>query len=280
MRTTLLVNGDRKGRLARLGLAVALLAVVVALLLALTPRSPRSAVAPLVDQSPVVASVAPVPQAAEPGASTAAALRRITQVKASVPEPTLNEITSGLMVDLGLRTPDPDALQAQSVAALSGIRAMTGQPAQGEGQPVTLQGIVAKALREGQSDAYIDALVNEAVGRGDITAPREIVTENGRVDTHVLLAGLVAQATRDAGLVAPKVAPSGEGVEVRVVQKADGATERHHFYTVNPGDSLGAIAHRFYGDANRFMAIYEANRMIVSSPDKIRVGQRLVIPSV
>jgi nucleoid-associated protein YgaU len=109
-------------------------------------------------------------------------------------------------------------------------------------------------------------------------APRALMRVDGRVDTHVLLASLVAQASRDAGIAQPEVIPSGDGVEVRVVQKADGETEKHHFYTVNSGDSLGAIAQKFYGDANRFMVIYEANRMIVSSPDKIRVGQRLVIP--
>jgi len=53
---------------------------------------------------------------------------------------------------------------------------------------------------------------------------------------------------------------------------------QYQFYTVGVGDSLGAIAVKFYGDVAKFNMIFEANRTILSSPDKIRVGQRLVIP--
>jgi len=66
---------------------------------------------------------------------------------------------------------------------------------------------------------------------------------------------------------------------VRVVQRAD-ETEQYRFYTVGAGDSLGAIAIKFYGDARFYAAIFDANRAILSSPDRIRTGQRLVIPEV
>jgi nucleoid-associated protein YgaU len=51
------------------------------------------------------------------------------------------------------------------------------------------------------------------------------------------------------------------------------------FYTVGAGDSLGAIALKFYGDAAYFPKIYDANRTILSSPDRLIVGQRLAIPT-
>ena len=283
-----LVERGSKGRVARLGAAVLVLGVSVLALLALSPdSSPRTQAALDPEMPPMVASDAPVLVASEasaPAQSTAAALRRITAVKAA-PEPSLNDVTNGLMVELGLRTadgaPEQDALKSMSANALSGIRAITGKAAEpvALNQPPSLQTIVAQALRDGKSDAYIDALVNEAVGKGEVTAPSALITVDGRVDTHILLAGLVSQASKDAGIAQAPVVAGGEGVEVRIVQKADGATEQHHFYTVNPGDSLGAIAHRFYGDASRYMDIYQANKMIVSSPDKIRVGQRLVVPN-
>ena len=50
-------------------------------------------------------------------------------------------------------------------------------------------------------------------------------------------------------------------------------------YTVQPGDSLSKIAKRFYGDANRYMAIYQANQDKLTNPDKISVGQELKIPA-
>jgi nucleoid-associated protein YgaU len=50
-------------------------------------------------------------------------------------------------------------------------------------------------------------------------------------------------------------------------------------YTVQAGDTLSAIARRFYGDANEYMDIFNANRDQLSDPDKIQVGQVLTIPS-
>jgi nucleoid-associated protein YgaU len=49
-------------------------------------------------------------------------------------------------------------------------------------------------------------------------------------------------------------------------------------YTVQPGDSLSAIAQRFYGRANEYNKIFEANRDKLSDPNQIRPGQELVIP--
>jgi nucleoid-associated protein YgaU len=49
-------------------------------------------------------------------------------------------------------------------------------------------------------------------------------------------------------------------------------------YTVQPGDSLSKISKHFYGDANQYMKIFEANRDRLSDPNRIQVGQRLVIP--
>ena len=49
-------------------------------------------------------------------------------------------------------------------------------------------------------------------------------------------------------------------------------------YNVTAGDTLSRIAKRFYGDANAFKQIFEANRDQLSDPDKIKVGQQLRLP--
>lgn len=51
-------------------------------------------------------------------------------------------------------------------------------------------------------------------------------------------------------------------------------------YTVVGGDSLSKIAQKFYGHANRWREIFEANRDQISNPDLIKVGQVLKIPAV
>lgn len=49
-------------------------------------------------------------------------------------------------------------------------------------------------------------------------------------------------------------------------------------YTVQSGDSLSKIAKQFYGDANQYMKIFEANKDQLDDPNKIIVGQELTIP--
>lgn len=51
-------------------------------------------------------------------------------------------------------------------------------------------------------------------------------------------------------------------------------------YTVESGDTLSHIAKQFYGKANRWQAIFEANRDQLDDPDLIRPGQVLVIPAL
>jgi nucleoid-associated protein YgaU len=49
-------------------------------------------------------------------------------------------------------------------------------------------------------------------------------------------------------------------------------------YTVVGGDSLSKIAKHFYGNANEYMKIFEANKDQLKNPDLIKPGQVLRIP--
>ena len=59
---------------------------------------------------------------------------------------------------------------------------------------------------------------------------------------------------------------------------ASGPTTTARTYTVQPGDSLSKISKQFYGNANQYMKIFEANKDKLSDPDKIKAGMELVIP--
>lgn len=50
------------------------------------------------------------------------------------------------------------------------------------------------------------------------------------------------------------------------------------FYTVVKGDTLSKIAKEFYGNPNAYMKIFEANKPMLTHPDKIYPGQSLRIP--
>ena len=51
------------------------------------------------------------------------------------------------------------------------------------------------------------------------------------------------------------------------------------FHTVVSGDTLSKIARTFYGDAMKYPVIFEANKPMLSHPDKIYPGQMLRIPA-
>ncbi len=50
------------------------------------------------------------------------------------------------------------------------------------------------------------------------------------------------------------------------------------YHDVVRGDTLSAIAKKYYGNAGKYPAIFEANRPMLSHPDKIYPGQKLRIP--
>lgn len=50
------------------------------------------------------------------------------------------------------------------------------------------------------------------------------------------------------------------------------------FHTVKSGETLSAIAKQYLGNASRYNEIFEANRPMLSDPDKIYPGQSLRIP--
>jgi len=58
------------------------------------------------------------------------------------------------------------------------------------------------------------------------------------------------------------------------------ATPEATFHTVESGDTLGAIAKKAYGNAMKYPVIFEANKPMLSHPDKIYPGQVLRIPAL
>lgn len=197
----------------------------------------------------------------------------------------LEQTTSQILSDLEI-VPKAEVSGAEtelmdmSSTALGGLRALRGL---GDAQaPATLETLVATALRSGKSDDYINTLVNEAAGAGQISVPSELVTSDGKVDTAVLLSGLITKAKVAKGTEAEvqptAVVAGGEGVEVHMVAKVDGSSDSAQFYTVLPGDSLGSISLKFYGDSKFYPAIFNANRNMLATPDQLNVGQRLVVP--
>lgn len=57
-----------------------------------------------------------------------------------------------------------------------------------------------------------------------------------------------------------------------------GSSQGSQTYTVKAGDTLSKVSKQFYGNPNDYMRIFYANRDKLRDPDKIQIGQELVIP--
>lgn len=83
----------------------------------------------------------------------------------------------------------------------------------------------------------------------------------GKVDCRMTVVPSAATAPSGAAAAGPASAPAPST-----------------FYTVKAGDTLGKIAKQFYGNAAKYPLIFEANKPMLSDPDKIYPGQSLRIP--
>ena len=66
--------------------------------------------------------------------------------------------------------------------------------------------------------------------------------------------------------------------DIKVVAPPAGAAAAAKTYTVKAGDTLGAIAKAQLGDAGAYMKIFNANKDLLTDPDKIKPGQVLRLP--
>jgi nucleoid-associated protein YgaU len=78
----------------------------------------------------------------------------------------------------------------------------------------------------------------------------------------VLIAGNI-QGVSEVNISGLKVPPPKEKVE---------------YYIIVKGDTLSKIAKQYYGDANKYPRIFEANREVIKNPDLIFPGQKIRIP--
>ena len=84
------------------------------------------------------------------------------------------------------------------------------------------------------------------------------------------------EAAEKAGLAAGNVA-SVSSVDNNLQDPAGTASQYHD---VVSGDTLSAISKKYYGDANKYNVIFEANKPMLSDPNKIYPGQKLRIPAL
>lgn len=104
--------------------------------------------------------------------------------------------------------------------------------------------------------------VTATVDGDKITVKGEVATQEEK-EKIILAAGNIA----GVGSVDDQITVSGPVVAAAT------------FVVVKKGDTLSAISKTVYGDANLYNKIFEANKPLLSHPDKIYPGQTLRIPA-
>ncbi len=95
----------------------------------------------------------------------------------------------------------------------------------------------------------------------------DLATVGGKVANQALREKVVLAIGNTAG-----IARVDDRLEV------EAAEPEATFHTVEPGDTLSKIAKKYYGNAMKYPVIFEANKPMLSDPDKIYPGQKLRIP--
>ena len=142
-------------------------------------------------------------------------------------------------------------------------------------------GKAAKAAEEATTTTQLDPNTQAAAAIRGYINQQNLGLENLGVtfaDGRVTLTGTAPsqEAAEKAMLAAGNV---GGVTEVdNQIEYPAGTETRYH--DVVKGDTLSAIAKKYYGDASKYPVIFEANKPMLSDPNKIYPGQKLRIPAL
>ena len=133
----------------------------------------------------------------------------------------------------------------------------------------------AKAKLEATNRAAGDA-IQSYIEAQDLTITGLLVTFDAASSTVALFGVAEDQATKEKALLC---AGNVSGVSnVNDNMSVDLSEPEATYHDVVAGDNLSKISKAAYGDPNKYMLIFEANKPMLSHPDKIYPGQKLRIP--
>ncbi|MDP9089712.1 MAG: peptidoglycan-binding protein LysM [Pseudomonadota bacterium] len=127
-------------------------------------------------------------------------------------------------------------------------------------------------------NAAAAAAITKYIGSQNLTAQNLDVKYDGASKTVTVSGVAPNQATKEKIVLCCGNVSSVAKVDDRLTV-ASGAAPAASFYEVKSGDSLSKIAKDLYGDASQYMKIFEANKPMLSDPNKIYPGQQLRIPA-
>jgi len=134
------------------------------------------------------------------------------------------------------------------------------------------------AANPADANAAASAAIKTYIDKQNLGIPNLMVLFDGASGKVTLQGDAPSQeASEKASLAAGNV--SGV-VSVENLLVAAKPADEAQYHDVVKGDTLSAISKKYYGDANKYNAIFEANKPMLTHPDKIYPGQKLRIPKL
>jgi nucleoid-associated protein YgaU len=134
----------------------------------------------------------------------------------------------------------------------------------------------ANAEKKAAADAAAATAIEDYIRAMNLEATGLMVEFDGS-SSAVTVRGIAAdQATKEKILLCCGNVAGVASVNDQLTVETP--VEESKYYTVKSGDTLSKVAKEFYGNANAYMQIFEANKPMLSHPDKIYPGQTLRIP--
>jgi nucleoid-associated protein YgaU len=130
-----------------------------------------------------------------------------------------------------------------------------------------------KKLFGGDDEPSVDDLKKEVADLGLEAKDLDIKVEGDKV--RIAGVGTVSPSIREKIILA---VGNVTGIGAVETDEADDGDEAPVFHTVEKGDTLWAVAEKAMGNGSKYTAIFEANKPMLSHPDKIYPGQVLRIP--
>ena len=133
-----------------------------------------------------------------------------------------------------------------------------------------------KTLEKEKAEAIVNHINKYDLNVKDllVTVDGETVTLNGEVSS-VLERNRVVVVTGNVD----GISSVNDNLTLNIPEPVIVEPEKQ-YYTVVSGDYLSKISKRVYGDAMKYNIIFEANKPMLTDPDKIYPGQVLVIPAL
>lgn len=220
----------------------------------------------------LVAAKAPVVDSTAPASIAMVEPAKVEEVVATAPAAEAASNTADVLKSLMASQAGAAPAAKSEVVLLDMVSASESRSQLESAVSDRLSQAVITAIGNGKSRDDLELMVENAIELGLVDAPKALRSADGKPDARAILLHIIKEEETKTG---QKIVLAGA--------ESEAATQppvRNEIYVVEPGDSLAYIALKYYGDSESYRIIYNANRSKIDSPDRIRPGQRLIIPAI